>query len=199
MIQHPNGWQVKSLEDVAEVQTGLAKGKTDLKDPVTLPYLRVANVQDGYFDLSEIKRISVSRGEVERYLVRANDVLLTEGGDLDKLGRGFIWQSQIEPCLHQNHVFVVRTQPDVLRPEFLGLLTASPYGRRYFLGKVHMPSEPEQRRIAAVLETCDHEIELLQLQLNALKEQKRGLMQKLLTGQIRVKPHGNTKTGKRAK
>src|SRR5438093_11748076 len=134
MIQHPKGWRVKSLEEVAEVQTGLAKGKTVLRDPVTLPYLRVANVQDGHFDLSEIKRISVSRGEVERYLVRANDVLLTEGGDLDKLGRGFIWRGQIEQCLHQNHVFIVRTQPDVLRPEFLALLTASPYGRRYFPG-----------------------------------------------------------------
>jgi type I restriction enzyme S subunit len=53
--------------------------------------------------------------------------------------------------------------------------------------KVHLPSEAEQRRIAEVLETCDREIELLEKELAALKEQKRGLMQKLLTGEIRVK------------
>jgi type I restriction enzyme S subunit len=56
--------------------------------------------------------------------------------------------------------------------------------------KVHLPSETEQRRIAAVLDTCDRGIELLQKQLDALKEQKRGLMLKLLTGEVRVKVKG---------
>jgi type I restriction enzyme S subunit len=45
----------------------------------------------------------------------------------------------------------------------------------------------EQKKIADTMEACDREIELLQKQLGALKEQKRGLMQKLLTGEIRVK------------
>ena len=55
--------------------------------------------------------------------------------------------------------------------------------------KIHIaiPSISEQQKIAAVLNTCDKEIELLNKQLDALKEQKKGLMQKLLTGQIRVK------------
>ena len=53
--------------------------------------------------------------------------------------------------------------------------------------RVNLPSVMEQRRIAAVLNSCDREIELLQKQLEALKEQKRGLMQKLLTGEVRVK------------
>jgi type I restriction enzyme S subunit len=52
---------------------------------------------------------------------------------------------------------------------------------------VTIPNLIEQCRIAAVLETCDREIEVLQKQLDALKEQKRGLMQRLLTGEIRVK------------
>ena len=62
--------------------------------------------------------------------------------------------------------------------------------------KVLIPSSiDEQRRIAAVLETCDQEIELLRKQLAALKRQKRGLMQKLLIGQIRV----NIETSEAAK
>lgn len=52
---------------------------------------------------------------------------------------------------------------------------------------VTIPDVPEQKRIAAVLDTCDREIEVLQKQHDALKEQKRGLMQKLLTGEVRVK------------
>jgi len=54
--------------------------------------------------------------------------------------------------------------------------------------KITIPTTiEEQRNIVGVLSTCDRNIELLQKQLNALKEQKRGLMQKLLTGEVRVK------------
>jgi type I restriction enzyme, S subunit len=49
------------------------------------------------------------------------------------------------------------------------------------------PTIEEQTKIVCVIAACDHEIELLQKLLGALKDQKRGLMQKLLTGQIRVK------------
>ncbi len=78
--------------------------------------------------------------------------------------------------------------------EKLGLISPGGAGRNRVLSKkdfgkleVLMPSVEEQRRIAAVLNACDKEIELLKQQLAALKRQKRGLMQKLLTGQIRVK------------
>jgi type I restriction enzyme S subunit len=49
------------------------------------------------------------------------------------------------------------------------------------------PSIEEQKKIAAVLNACDKEIELLNRQLDKLKDQKKGLMQRLLTGQVRVK------------
>jgi len=54
------------------------------------------------------------------------------------------------------------------------------------LSVVIPPTMAEQGKIADALETCDREIELLQKQLDALKRQNRGLMQKLLTGEIRV-------------
>ena len=45
----------------------------------------------------------------------------------------------------------------------------------------------EQKKIASVLNAVDREIELLCDKLESLKKQKKGLMQKLLTGKIRVK------------
>jgi type I restriction enzyme, S subunit len=76
----------------------------------------------------------------------------------------------------------------------LGLVSPGGAGRNRVLSKgdflrikVELPSLEEQQRIAGVLETCDREIELLEKQLAALREQKRGLMQKLLTGEVRVK------------
>ena len=52
--------------------------------------------------------------------------------------------------------------------------------------KFRVPPLAEQTAIAKILTTADQEITLLQAQLDQLREQKRGLMQRLLTGQIRV-------------
>ena len=130
-----NGWRIKKLKEVATLQTGIAKGRKYAPGEtlVEFPYLRVANVKDGYLDLIEMKTISVTLAEVERFSVRQGDVLITEGGDFDKVGRGTVWNGEIEDCLHQNHVFCVRTQNGVLLPEYLSFQTASPYGKVYFL------------------------------------------------------------------
>ena len=114
----PAHWVVGPLRWYATIQGGIAKGKDyEGRQTVSLPYLRVANVQNGFVDLTEVKEISVLESEVERYSLRLGDVLMNEGGDNDKLGRGTVWQGQIEPCLHQNHVFAIR--PNDLLPEFI--------------------------------------------------------------------------------
>lgn len=129
----PDGWRKVPLEHIAEVRTGLAKGKQSTPDAVSLPYLRVANVQDGHLDLREVKLIEVEPHQIARYSLQSGDILMTEGGDFDKLGRGAVWEEQIDPCLHQNHVFAVRAMPNIVDPGYLSALAASEYGRSYFL------------------------------------------------------------------
>lgn len=177
----PEHWHLSPLEKVASIQTGIAKGKTVNGCGVTLPYLRVANVQDGHVDLSVIKEITVEQSEVLRYSLRDGDVLFTEGGDFDKLGRGTVWHNEISPCLHQNHVFAVRPKAAVLLPEFLAFQAASRYGRRYFqesskqstnlasINSTQLKNFPvllapikEQGKIVEVLRTWDEAIDKLQ-------------------------------------
>jgi hypothetical protein len=87
-------------------ETGRAVGKQLSTEPVlALPYLSVANAKDGYLDLDVVKTMQVTQDEIRRYSLRAGDVLFTEGGDADKLGRGCVWNGEIDNCLHQNHVF----------------------------------------------------------------------------------------------
>jgi len=57
---------------------------------------------------------------------------MTEGGDLDKLGRGTVWRGEIPNCLHQNHVFALRPDPDRLDADYLALMTQTVHGRCYF-------------------------------------------------------------------
>lgn len=128
-----SGWPLVPLSEVADIQTGLAKGRRPDDTTTTRPYLRVANVKDGRLDLAEMKEIVVEERKVERYLLRYGDVLMTEGGDLDKLGRGTVWQGEIEGCLHQNHVFAVRPHADALDPWYLAAVARSPFGRSFFL------------------------------------------------------------------
>lgn len=128
-----DSWEVKSLIEVASLQTGLMKGKHYEGKTVFLPYLRVANVQDGFLDLTEIKEIEVSPSNVARYSLKRGDVLFTEGGDFDKLGRGTVWEEEIPNCLHQNHIFVIRPDESVLNSYFLSYQAGSKYGKEYFL------------------------------------------------------------------
>lgn len=125
----PIGWRCVRLREIAALQTGLAKSPKKLRDPVVRPYLRVANVQDGRVDLSEVKTIEVERTAASRFELQYGDVLMTEGGDFDKLGRGSVWRGEIPECLHQNHVFAVRADTSRLLPEYLSAWTASELGR----------------------------------------------------------------------
>lgn len=125
---------VKTLNEVADVVSGIAKGrKFNGQKPVTINYLRVANVQAGYLDLSEIKTIEALSSEVERLQVRVGDVLLTEGGDFDKLGRGAMLEVDLPNCIHQNHVFRARVNQDYLLPLFFHDFLQTQQAKKYFL------------------------------------------------------------------
>jgi type I restriction enzyme, S subunit len=121
------------LATIATIQSGVAKGRAPEAGTTTeAPYLRVANVKDGELDLNDIQLITVETSRLHQYRLRPGDVLMTEGGDLDKLGRGTVWQGEVDGCIHQNHVFAVR--PDVRRldPWYLAALARSSFGRGYF-------------------------------------------------------------------
>lgn len=98
-----------------------------------MPYLAVVNVQSGHLNLDIVKEIEATAAEVERYSLREGDLLLTEGGDPDKLGRGTLWRDELPVCLHQNHIFRVRVTTDQVLPGYLSAFTAGRSARSYFL------------------------------------------------------------------
>jgi len=204
----PANWHVKPLSSCAVIQTGLAKGKkyTSDRKVVSMAYLRVANVQDSYFDLSNVKTIDVAVDEIDRYSLKHGDILLTEGGDADKLGRGHIWRNEVSPCLHQNHVFAVRVDQTVLEPTYFSYLVSSDYGKAYFLNCAKqttnlasinstqlkafpclVPSLSEQRCVSTILHSVDERIAKELDKKAQLEILKKGLMQQLLTGRLPVK------------
>lgn len=129
----PKNWKWVKFSDIADIKGGIAKNSNaKVAESVSLPYLRVANVQRGYFDLSEIKKIKIPKDRVNDLLLKKNDILLTEGGDRDKLGRGWVWESQIDPCTHQNHIFRARINDLRINPWLISTFV-NELGKWYFM------------------------------------------------------------------
>lgn len=206
----PEGWDVRPLKAAASLQTGVTLGKT-YDDSLELPYLRVANVQVGYVDLTELKTIRVSDEVARASTLQLGDVLMTEGGDRDKLGRGCIWDAPVSPCLHQNHVFAVRVRHNLLNRFLVYILDAVP-ARTYFhmTGKqttnlaatnstlvknfrFALPSLREQQEIADYLDRETAEIDAAiadaKEAIELSKERRAALISAAVTGKIDVRDH----------
>lgn len=193
----------------ASVQSGLTVdgSRTTSGDDVTRPYLRVANVQADRVELASVTEVTVPRALAERATLRLGDVLMTEGGDLDKLGRGAVWEGQLPGCLHQNHVFAVRPDPSRLDCRYLALLTRTAHGRSYFertgvkttnlastnsskILDLPVPSIDlhEQRRRVEASANSSHRTSsaasLLDTQLILLQEHRQALVTAAVTGEI---------------
>ncbi len=134
-VSNSKRWaDTNTLGEVASIASGVTKGR-NLTGKATrnIRYLAVANVQDKSLNLSSVKTIEATEEEIERYLLKSDDLLLTEGGDPDKLGRGTLWKNELPECIHQNHIFRVRVTSDAVTPLFLNWLVGSERGKKFFL------------------------------------------------------------------
>ncbi len=209
MEQIPSGWKLVYLKRIAEIQGGLTLGKQYEGPLIERPYLRVGNVQDGHLDLADVSMIELPASVTVGVELRPDDVLMTEGGDLDKLGRGYLWKGEIPGCLHQNHIFAVRCFLHKLKPMFLTYVTTAKYGRDYFeatgkkttnlactnatkVGELPIPLPPliEQETICAYLDGKLAELKRIvtgiEAQITTLTAYRKSLIHECVTGQRRI-------------
>jgi type I restriction enzyme, S subunit len=183
-------WPAVRLGDATDIRSGVTLGRRLAGPTISLPYLRVANVQAGRLDLAQVKEVEVLASEHDKWQLAEGDVLLTEGGDWDKLGRGTVWHGEIPGCIHQNHIFRVRVDRTLFDPDFISTLLSAPYGKGYFQEaskqttnlasinqrqlkafKLYRPPLDEQRRIVAELDALQAKVdELKRLQAETQAE-----------------------------
>lgn len=207
----PEHWGTVKLQYCARIRSGITLGKRCPVGTETIerPYLRVANVQSGGVVLDNVKTVEVSMVDDLQYRLSSGEVLMTEGGDRDKLGRGCVWQGQIEPCLHQNHIFALQPN-DLLDSQFLAYMTASNVGRVYFditaikttnlactnsskvlAFRFPLPDKGEQTELVAYLDKkcaqIDRLIAIKQAKIEKLEQYKRSLIYEYVTGKKEVR------------
>ena len=135
MFLNSKAWEERPLDLLAEVVSGITKGRKTKEPQLTeVPYMAVSNVKDGYIDWTTVKTIQATQQEIEQYRLLPDDVLMTEGGDPDKLGRGAILKEPLENCIHQNHIFRVRLNESLILPTFFAEYLKHQKAKRYFLG-----------------------------------------------------------------
>lgn len=196
---------------VCRLQNGITvdENRAPTARDVTRPYLRVANVQAGHVVLNSVTEITVPHHMAKRSTLRVGDVLMTEGGDLDKLGRGTVWHGELANCLHQNHVFALRPDPDKLDGDYLAFMTQTLHGRCYFESTgtkttnlastnsskilsfpIPLPSMERQRQLVGLVraqqESNQRTRYALNRQLALLAERRQALITAAVTGQLDV-------------
>jgi type I restriction enzyme, S subunit len=204
----PKGWAWATLDQLAYVKGGITKDQKRIGEAGSreVPYLRVANVQRGYIDLSEVKTIVANEVEIRELTLRPGDILFNEGGDRDKLGRGWIWNSEIPECIHQNHVFRARLISQGINPKFVSYY-ANTFGQQFFFdeGKhttnlasismsklkalpVPVPPPAEQVRIVAEVERRLSAVEELEavvsVNLRRAARLRQSILQKAFSGEL---------------
>ena len=190
-------WPEKTLESMADIVSGITKGrKTAEADLQEVPYMAVSNVKDGYIDWTTVKTILATRQEIEQYRLMPDDILMTEGGDPDKVGRGAIIKVPLKKSIHQNHIFRVRLDEQEVLPSFFAEYLRHQKAKRYFLGcakqttgiaSINMrqlralptlvPPLSLQNQFAAFVERVDQQKQTVQQSLEKLELMKKVLMQ----------------------
>ena len=197
MLLNEMEWKEALLETLADVVSGITKGrKTREADLIEVPYMAVSNVKDGYIDWTTVKTIMATKQEIEQYRLLPYDVLMTEGGDPDKLGRGAVIAAPLENSIHQNHIFRVRLQTEKILPVFFSEYLQHQKAKRYFLRSakqttgiasinmkqlralpVLVPPLELQEQFVAFVERTDRSKLAIQQSFDKLELLKKSLMQ----------------------
>lgn len=188
--QLPTGWAWARLDELCDVIGGITvDAKRRTPDAIEVPYLRVANVQRGHLDLTKMRTIEVSRDRLDHLRLKSGDILLNEGGDRDKVGRGWVWDGALNDCIFQNHVFRARPRsPDLnsyllshflnegARPYFLAGAKQTTNLASISLSKVAatpipVPPMAEQARIMLFVEALFIDLDEAEAALSRAQEQ----------------------------
>lgn len=132
-VTNPKGWKLASLSSLGVVNGGLQVTSKRSGNPISVPYLRVANVYRDFLKLDEVKDILVTSKELERAMLEKGDILFVEGhGNANELGRAAVWNNEVKKCVHQNHLIRFRPGAEI-RPQYVSSFVNSAAGKRQLL------------------------------------------------------------------
>ena len=197
----PKDWNVRTLERVAEVEYGIS----DPLDKILSSGVRIIGLQnvsqDGiYYDDPKLY-VRAEQLRKDSLLKRGDILFCWRSGSKEHIGKTYLYNLNDE-YTHVGFLLRIRSDLTKINPTYLDAYIKYIKNRGYFLGSkvqvnstfnkgellqlpIVVPPLAEQRKIAEILGTWDAAIATVEQLIAALRERKRGLMQRLLTGEVR--------------
>jgi len=202
----PAGWAVAPVYSRYEVALGKMLDAKRVTGEFSGRYLRNVDVQWDAVNTEGLPEMDFAPTERDRYLVRAGDLLVCEGGEV---GRTAVWRGEIDECFYQKAIHRVRPRAQSEEPRFLfyllymlskrGVLIAGgnqntiDHLTAVQLRHYRLPFAPleEQRAIAAYLDRETARIDALVAKvhdaIDRLRELRTALISATVTGKIDVR------------
>lgn len=201
-----SAWEDKYLNEIAKIIISPVDKKTvDGEIPVEL-----CNYTDVYYNSRitnalTFMKATAKQSEIDKFTLQIGDVIITKDSETPgDIAVPALVSEPLNGVVCGYHLAIVRPNKERVDSAFLNYLFSMPKTRYYFftlatgatrfglsvggINKAHfsLPSLEEQRKIASVLSSADSGIENLVTKLAYLKQEKKALMQQLLTGKRRV-------------
>lgn len=196
MLDLPDGWELRRTDEVGDVQLGRQRSPSHAAGPHMRPYLRVANVFDGYIDYSDVLEMNFTPSEYKVFSLRVGDILLNEGQSLELVGRNSVYGGLSGMCFQNT---LVRFRPRLVTSEFSRAVfkywfdsgvfrriarqttsIAHLGADRFAALPFPVPSAWEQRRIAEILGAIDDSIRASELTLSKSSIMLDGMIDSLM-------------------
>lgn len=202
----PEEWKVARLGEVLEfIKNGLTYRQT--KDGNGYPLTRIETISDGVIDKTKVGySAELTEREIESYKLKLGDILLSHINSVEHIGKTAIYEGDPPLLIHGMNLLLLRVSEEKALAFFLiqyfkwnvtrnrlRLMAKKAVNQASInqteLKSVLVPLPPlaEQQKIAEILSTVDEKIEVERRRKEKLEELKKGLMQVLLTGKVRVR------------
>ncbi|MBM7717442.1 type I restriction enzyme S subunit [Bacillus thermophilus] len=200
----PLDWEVTKLSGITEFIT---KGTTPTTygfqwEEEGIPFFKSDCIKEGKFVYGDFQYISKEAHDaLNRSKIQKGDILISITGDVGKVA---IIPEAIDEGNINQHVARIRVKKGEISRDFIYHWLNQINVRNYYNviktglaypqisleqvrnTEIPIPKKTEQQKIASILSTWDKAIELKEKLIEQKKEQKKGLMQKLLTGEVRL-------------
>jgi len=198
----PKEWDVKKIRELRQnIYYGITAKAT--KENTNLRMLRTTDIKNFKFDLNNLPfcQITEKRSDLSKYFLKRNDIIIARAGTV---GVSILVEENLNNVLFGSYLIKIIFKQETIDMPFIHYYFQSQlYWNNIsnaqgstikninlpFLNslEIPLPPIPEQQKIAEILSTVDNKLELLGTKRDKLNVLKKGLMNDLLTGKVRVK------------